>query len=328
MSPLTVLDSSNTARSRAAIAVLGDPGAGKTLLSATSELPFFLDVEGRASHARVNRVTPQQTASGFSEIAGAIAELKQSKLQPDGTISYQGKALKTVVLDSIDHLQALCKMGFAEERNKQRMFGKLLDAMTDKILWPLLSLPIHIIVVAHSKPYADAAADNETKGAPVAAPTVSFALEGDLRNRLFRYFDNIFHLVSKQSGETVIVTKPMLIDGRFIMAKDALNIFEGKTIPVTWKDGYPAVDTIKKVFEHLLTDSGDRARLAEINAVKATWLTEAQKVGMLKDHNDGVGMALLKSVLGETYINVTTEGANLGDVKMIGINKILVWRPG
>ena len=65
-----------------------------------------------------------------------------------------------------------------------------------------------------------------------------------------------------------------------------------------------------------------------VDLVKAAWLTEAQKVGMLKDYSDGVGMALLKSVLGETYANVGNDGANLGDLKQIGAAKIASWKPG
>jgi len=65
-----------------------------------------------------------------------------------------------------------------------------------------------------------------------------------------------------------------------------------------------------------------------VDLVKAAWLTEAQKVGMLKDYSDGIGMALLKSVLGETYANVGNDGANLGDLKQIGAAKIASWKPG
>jgi len=65
-----------------------------------------------------------------------------------------------------------------------------------------------------------------------------------------------------------------------------------------------------------------------VDAVKAYWLTEAQKVGMLKNHSDGIGMALLKSVLGETYAHISDEGTHLGDAKQIGTAKIMNWKPG
>ena len=65
-----------------------------------------------------------------------------------------------------------------------------------------------------------------------------------------------------------------------------------------------------------------------VDLVKAAWLAEAQKVGMLKDYNDGIGMALLKSVLGETYAHISDEGTHLGDAKQIGTAKIMTWKPG
>jgi hypothetical protein len=295
------------------------------MLAGTAPNAFIMDIEGRASHAGCHYVVPQQNAKGFDEIAEVLEAMKRCPLQADGTINFQGYKVGTIVLDTVDHLQALLKTRYADMSNKQRMYGLLLDGMMNRIVWPLMAIPVNIVLIMHTKNYGEGNQDDGGKKDPKGAdngtcPRIDLALEGDLRNKLMRYFDSVLHLVVTQSGEHKIVTSPRVIDGRFLVAKDTLWLLRGETIGLTWKDGRLESTVLTTIFDTLMKAQGQQATTA---IVKSEWISAAIARGIMENASDAEGAMRLKELLGPTYEALTTaRGSVVMSLKEEGLQKI------
>jgi hypothetical protein len=225
----------------------------------------------------------------------------------------------------VDHLQALLKTRYADMSNKQRMYGLLLDGMMNRIIWPLMAIPVNTVLIMHTKNYGEGNQDDGNRKDPKGSdngtcPRIDLALEGDLRNKLMRYFDNVLHLVVTQSGEHKIVTSPRVIDGRFLVAKDTLWLLKGETLKLTWKDGKPESSVLTAIFEALMRAQGQPAA---ISTAKSEWISAAIARGIMKNASDAEGAKRLKELLGPTYDGLTAaKGSVVISLKEEGLKKI------
>lgn len=285
-------------RERVAVIIIGEGGAGKSLLANSRPHTFCLDIEGRAGHTGYAvKYTPTQDESAFDEIATIIADLKRQTPDENGMLEFQGVKFDTISLDTFDHLQMLYKMGMVGMWNGQQMYGELGKGMQFGILLPLLSLPVNVIIVCHTGLYDVPTADEQKenrKAGKVVYPTVTFALEGAIRQKLNFHFDSVLHLVLTQDGQHKIYPKSRVVDGRFLYAKDTLNIFNNREMLLTFNsDGTVKADALDTIFHKII--AGPRIAKA-INSAKKGML-EAMKL-------KGYDAADAPKLLGEALVTL------------------------
>jgi len=294
---------------RKAVMIIGEPSTMKTLLASTAPGILFLDAEARAEHTKKDRLVPPQDAKGFDAIANDIKTLKSCKYDPS-TMSFDYEALllnglkvKTVVLDTVDRLQEFCRQKNESglRGNVQRFYGDLYTQMMHECIWPLLSLPINIILVCHSREYQAEVPEVGGKKIKVQQyPTIGLELEGKIKDKLLNYFDVILHLTRKQNGDRLVITDSTIIEGRYYRAKDKTNAFEGKTISFdVSEEGVPDVALMTQIFESMTGKAEAKAKkdqeMTELRGkVREAWLAHAILKGVMVNETDADGGALVK----------------------------------
>jgi len=323
-----LIDPKDSHVGRKAIMVIGTPGGGKTLLSSTAPGVLIVDAEGRAEHTHKLRLVPRQDSGGYQELKADIAELKSSKREGNH-ILFRGNKVETVVLDTVDRVQEFVRMHHEStmRSNKQQFYGKLLDDMMHDIVWPLLSLPINVILVCHTRERGldiqEEKANKNRAHDEQVFPEVGLALEGQVRDRLWNYFDNVLHVIKKQNGSTVIITDGKIVEGRYYQAKDKTRMFGGAVIPFTFNEkGEPQTDAIQTIFSGMVSTADTKVL---VDTVRKDLLAHAILRGVMQTEADAEGaktmkvdvMAKLKAdldkVTEKTIAKVTEKGKELID---------------
>jgi hypothetical protein len=119
-------------------------------------------------------------------------------------------------------------------------WGTLLNMMRP-INMMLSSLPVHVVVTAHTK----------TRDGEQNRPGImDLSVQGALRDQMPRWYDAILHLAELQNSQRVVVSQPTIFKGSRWLAKDRHNLLastymkKGKTeeygvtdLPAS--EGYP-----------------------------------------------------------------------------------------
>lgn len=213
----------------ARVCILGESGAGKTLLAATFPNPLFLDLENGAGSTNAPRINIPPSPNANAQIKSVIANLKNSELV-DGALLYKDNngdkditiKVRTLVIDSIDAFQENEKY-FGILKGKTRMsmqdWGDLYNMVFPYVLqWQ--ALPIHVVVTSHVKQYEG---DNGVPGVK------TFSLQGSFKDTFPRWFDYVLHIVSGKEGVRTIITQPMISNNYKFYAKDRHNLFREVT---------------------------------------------------------------------------------------------------
>jgi len=229
---------------RARICIMGEPGSGKTRLAATFPNPFFLDLENGAGTARpggVPRLVIPTDAAALKNVRTAVQTLARATLtngqlvhKPAGTET--PLTIGTLVLDSIDALQQPVKM-FEVLKGRSKMEREDWDTLLN-LLQPLVlewnALPIHVVVIAHTK---------RTEGEKGRPGTMDFGVQGALKTQMPRWFDYILHITTGPDGSRALVVQPTIHKGYRFLAKDRHNqlapVSKGGLIELPGKNGYP-----------------------------------------------------------------------------------------
>lgn len=317
-------------RGRGMIMLVGDPGAGKTLTASTAPAPIFIDVEDRASHTGCPRAVPStHDHNGYREIVQFIKMLKGLIPDKDGfchvNMGDEVVKAKTVILDTVDHLQMIYWTAKSDNWNKLGSYGDMKDEFVKDLLLPLLSISMNVIVVCHAKRIAEGEEHERKKGEKARIPTLGLSLAGSIRDILPGYFDNIIYLINdSQTGTSKIITNKGIHDNTFIPAKDTLNVFKGATFPVTFENGKP-VRVMREVFDMIDTSRVEAQRLdATIKRVKKEWMEKAKEVGLMENPQSPSEMAEFKNVLGDLLVQIDTEPDVAGPA---GLELISAWTP-
>lgn len=288
---------------RRAVILLGDQGVGKTLMAGTADTPLFIDAEARAEHTGMPRIVPDQDEKGWDDLVAIARELKNSPKDPSGLgITFRGVDAKTIVVDTIDRCQELLRIKYADmtndARKKQQFYGVLLDRMLHDFLFPILALPVNIVIVSHTSEKNIDATDesyNRSLGKnnpDTILPEVGLALEGQLRRRLWNHFDHALHMVRKQTGEIVILTTSQKYEGRFLLAKDKTWLFGGKTLKVEFKENKIVADAMAAIFGSMQTAEQHKAMVSKLRSDIMAYAIEKQ---VMKDKEDKVGAEIVKT---------------------------------
>jgi hypothetical protein len=189
------------------IAIIGDPGAGKTRLATLYPDVYFLDAEGGAGSA-----VPPERRKGFeigpqllAEIKTQIAYLKTLPYK-DRRILLDGMPIGAVVIDSLDAIQqvykyeSLLEEGKKTWREPRQMWGKLLDDMIP-LVYMAKKLPVPTIWIGHVK-VEEPVYNYEQLRKPGWR---GIAAQGALEDQIMRWFDYVLHLyVEKDFKRTCI----------------------------------------------------------------------------------------------------------------------------
>jgi len=209
------------------VLILGAPGAGKTRLAGTFPDPLFIDLENGASTAHrgeVNRIDVPTDANTLGKLIQITDQIAKAKSNGPGTvISPTGKPVRTLVVDSIDAVQqAVADFQILQGRRfqmQQRDWGELLMRMRPIDL-KLRSLPVHVVVVAHTK-VRDS--DSE-KGVGV----MDLSVQGALRDQMPRWYDVILHISETTSADERLVYTDRIVHNRHRwLAKDRHRLLVG-----------------------------------------------------------------------------------------------------
>ena len=232
---------------------MGEAGAGKTRLAATFPNPLFLDLENGAASARkdgVNRIIIPTDAQASAAVLAIINRLAAIPPQ-DGIIRYKPPEaseeipIGTLIIDSLDAIQQSIKM-FRILKGRTRMELQDWDTLLNELL-PLVlawnSLPIHVVVVAHTK-----REESKQEGHP---GDMGFGVQGALKAQIPRWFDYILHITTGVDGKRYVVTQPMIAKGYRYVAKDRHNglapLAKNGIIDLPGDNGYPSAEIARRV---------------------------------------------------------------------------------
>lgn len=203
------------------VLILGRPGVGKTRLAGTFPNPYFLDLEDGAATARPGQVLRTTLPLSDRHVLTRVKEFLrkvEKRADQEGKISVevdgQTHPVETLVLDSIDALQQAVMDFFIMSDTKFKMerqdWGTLLNAMRP-VNMMLRSLPIHVVVTAHTK----------TRDPEGNRPGVmDLAVQGALRDQMPRWYDAILHIGEREQGQRYVVVQPTIYSGNRWLAKD------------------------------------------------------------------------------------------------------------
>lgn len=129
--------------------VYGDSGAGKTVFSSTWPKPIFLDIDkGMAS---VTRQVHRKKIDNWDQLDAAILTL----------VMNDGYGFETIVVDSLNELQAICMANVLKKYPNIRRsynslasqadYGKMLSDF-DKTVRVLRSIPVNVVFIAQVAP--------------------------------------------------------------------------------------------------------------------------------------------------------------------------------
>lgn len=217
---------------KADLCFLGNPGVGKTRLASTFPNPFFIDIELGAGSAVESdrRMAIPPTGDALAGLKNVISGLKRSPYK-DGIITLERAGGKKVdvawlVIDSIDGLQDSFKYNnlmTGKDRMTDPMWGLLLDKLYP-IFMELKALPIGTITVAQARTF-------DTREGQDGPSRVTFSAQGQLAQKMPRWFDYIFHIAARGNGTRYAMTQPTERGGYFFTAKDRHDTF------LEYKDG-------------------------------------------------------------------------------------------
>lgn len=304
---IKVVKKDNKNISRHAVLLLGDSGAGKTRLAATAPSPLFIDSDLGAEGIGVNRVIPET----WEDLLAIVNELKASKRLPGYGLMFRDMEVKTLVLDTVDSMQELCRRShedmIGKPKMKQQFYGKLLDEMLHYLVWPVRDLPCDVVFICHSaEKQLDAveAEQVEKKGASIL-PETTLALEGSLRKRMLALFDNIFHLINLQDGSKKVLTTSAQYEGRYLIAKDRRWVFGGKPISLGFdKDGNVVSEAFTRIFAEMHKNDARDALISQLKKEAADYAVE-KKVMVSK--TDAVGGKVLAGIVATLKLDDLTE---------------------
>jgi hypothetical protein len=128
------------------ITIYGPHGIGKSTLASQFPKPIFIDSEEGTSHLAVNRIV----TGDYATLCRALDELPFTDLP-----------CRTVVIDTIDHVETLLRAEVCREHRIAGMeglaYGKGWVFLTEKFaefisryLDPLIAAGIHVLVIGHS----------------------------------------------------------------------------------------------------------------------------------------------------------------------------------
>lgn len=228
------------------VLIMGRPGVGKTRLAGTFPSPYFLDLENGAATAhpgKVRRMIISPDADILKNVNKVVTILK-GKPQRDGGIVLQDEdeqefLVQTLVVDSVDIIQQAVAdfaiMKGARFKMERADWGILLNMMRPLSLL-LMSLPISVVVIAHTK---------TTEGENNRVGAMDLALQGSLRAQMPAHFDTILHIAERERNQRVVLTQPNIKMNSRWLAKDrhndlrALADKEGIIKLPANADGYP-----------------------------------------------------------------------------------------
>lgn len=301
-----------------AILLIGDSGAGKTMLACSQPNTLLIDLEWGGSHA--GATVRYETQGGYQshlETATIIQNLLAQKPDENGMLDFQGYKINTIVIDTVDQLQVGLKENHVGMFNKQQMYGILLTRITYDIIQPAMRLPINKIFVAHTGLFESVSNDEkkeqQQQNVIAVFPTVTVALEGGIRNKIVYLFDYVLHLTISQRGTHTILTQPTVLDDKWHYAKDRYRTFGGKSFTLSWdKDGMVDSTILREIWDTL--ESG-RVKEA-VKKAKHTIVAELKTKGY--DSGDAV------KVLGETLdsLNAVTKREDIAPALNVCIEKI------
>lgn len=221
--------------------IYGEPGAGKTYLSATAQdgeetAPIlFLDVEGGVVTIRKRRNVDVVQVRSIKKLDDVYTELEKE----GDSLSY-----KTVIIDSITELQKLdmrTVMDVEYNRNPDkvdkdvatmRAWGKSGERMR-KIIRAFRDLPCHTIITALLAQEKD-----ESSNITMYFPS----LPGKLRSEVPGFFDIVGLLqtdAKREAGNDVIVRTLQVAKTRRVIAKDRTgalpDVVQNPSIPLMWE---------------------------------------------------------------------------------------------
>jgi hypothetical protein len=238
------------------IAIIGDPGAGKTRLASLYPDAYFLDAEGGAASA----VPPERRKSFeigktlLQELKVNLAHLIALKYE-NKRILLDGMPIGAVVIDSLDAIQQVYKYenllegGTKIWREPRQMWGKLLDDMIP-LVFLTKKLKVPTIWIAHVKT-EDPVYNYEQLRKPGWR---GIAAQGALEDQIMRWFDYVLHLYVEEDYKRTCITQPTIYRDYKITAKDRHYTFSslGKNrFPIAVDDatGFPVTKVLQVIYD-------------------------------------------------------------------------------
>lgn len=319
----TLKTADDTTPTNSAILIIGSGGAGKTMLACSQPNTLLIDLELGGSHAgAMVRYEGSGGYRSFQETATIIQQLLKQKPDENGHLDFQGYKVGTIVIDTVDDLQAGLKENLVGMYNKQQMYGEMLTKITYDVIRPAMRLPINKIFVAHTGVYENVSEEEQKKqkeegikdaSSPTVLPTVTVALEGGIRNKIVFLFDYVLHVTISQRGLHTLHTKSTIQDGQWLYAKDRYFTFKGKTFNLSWdKDGKIDSTVLRTIWDTI-----------EVGRVKQV-INEAKKVIAAELRKKGYSNADAPKVLGESLdaLNACTVRSEVESAKNVCIEVV------
>jgi hypothetical protein len=203
------------------VLILGRPGVGKTRFAGTFPNPYFLDLEEGAATAHpgtvLRAVLPLDDRQILAKTKAFIRKVGKCPARDGGLVIEKDggeHVVRTLVVDSVDALQQAVMDFQILREGKFKMergdWGTLLNAMRP-VNMLLRSLPIHVVVTAHTK----------TRDGEQNRPGVmDLAVQGALRDQMPRWYDAILHIGEKEEGKRFVVCQPTIFNRSRWLAKD------------------------------------------------------------------------------------------------------------
>lgn len=238
------------------IAIIGDPGAGKTRLATLYPDVYFLDAEGGAGSA-----VPPERRKGFAIGPNLLSEIK-TQLAYLKTLPYKDKRITindmpvgAVVIDSLDAIQQVYKYetlleeGRKNWKEPRQMWGKLLDDMIP-LVYMAKKLPIPTIWIAHVKSEEPVYNYDQLR----KPGWRGIAAQGALEEQILRWFDYVLHLYIEKDFKRTCICQPTVYNDYHITAKDRHYTFKmiGKTlfsIGVNEETGFPISKVMQVIYD-------------------------------------------------------------------------------
>ncbi len=309
----------------ATLLLVGDSGAGKTLLASQMPDAFFLDIESGAHHTGCPRITFDRTGASYNEVINLLKGLARIKPSEDGLLHWkpsgapQEFAIGTLVIDSVDELQGI--VGKTITVTGHRYWGQMLDKMR-KVFDLARCCGCHLVFVAHTREYKPS--EEEIKKYQ-AIPSVGLALQGQVRDKVPNWVDVALNLIVEDDGSKTLISERKIIRGRSYYAKDRYHVFNGETYQIRFDNEGKIKNGILDRILKRCAAGGERPGAEEmlLDHAKQELIARAVVQGILTGRNDAAGMIRLKNLLAEASLTPSDALAK----KELCIATIESWAP-